>query len=139
MDDDVILEFSKTETGRCQMEANGSLDSLCLALLSGTSSNTLTIARALRNACAGNEENASHVKKMKVVEWIAAYCREIALWKSTGEEEGHHLDGSAISGIENHDKELIIMALCQLLSNFAACGVHSSLFLWSSSFGENGR
>ena len=134
-----ILEVSKSESGRRHMKANGNLHLLCVDLLSGESSDQLTTARALRNACAGNEENAIFIANMQVVEWIAAYCRETALWKLNCTNEGHNLDGSTDGQTEIQKKGSVFLALCQLLSNFAACGEQSSTFLWSPCFGENGR
>ena len=134
-----ILEFSKSEAGRLQMKTNGDLHLLCVDLLSGESSDPLTTARALRNACAGNEENAVFIGGMQVLEWFAAHCREAALWKLSCKDERHDLDGGTYDQTEMQKKGTLFLALCQFLSNFAGCGEQSSMLLWSPCFGENGR
>lgn len=140
-----ILELSKSESGRCQMRSNGSLDFLCTALFSEYSDISLTVARALRNSCAGNIENATYLTEMKVVQWLATCCREIALLKSDFDDDSDSnggpyggTNGESFSKRCNTERESFVLALCHLLSNFAACGVQSSLFLWSTFFGEDG-
>ena len=137
-----ILELSKSETGRCQMKEDGSLDVICDAIMSQSSSSSVSAARALRNSCAGNEENASYLSKLKVIEWIAKYCREIALMKMTPDDSDEPFGGKPDVNMRDgnqQDKDNFLLALCQFLSNFGGCGEESALFLWSSSFGENGE
>ena len=137
-----ILELSKSETGRCQMKTVGSLDVICDAIMSQSSSSSVAAARALRNSCAGNEENASYLSKLKVIEWIAKYCREIALMKMTPEDSDEAFGGGRDDKRDDSNQQEtdnFLLALCQFLSNFGGCGEESALFLWSSSFGENGK
>ena len=137
-----ILELSKSETGRCQMKEDGSLDVICDAIMSQSSSSSVSAVRALRNSCAGNEENASYLSKLKVIDWIAKYCREIALMKMTPDDNDGPFGGGRDDKVDDRnqqDTDNFLLALCQFLSNFGGCGEESALFLWSSSFGENGE
>ena len=137
-----ILEQSKSETGRCQMKEDGCLDVISDAVMLQSSSSSVAAARALRNSCAGNQENASYLSKLKVIEWIAKYCREIALMKMTPDDSDEPFGGGRDDKGDDRnqqDTDNFLLALCQFLSNFGGCGEESALFLWSSSFGENGK
>ena len=112
------------------------LDHLCKELTLGLKDSSLAAARALRNSCAGNLQNASYLAQTKVIQWIAVYCRETALMKpdfNCNESDDH------ATCISAQERELFILALCQFLSNFAACGRNPSEYLWSSSFGVHGE
>lgn len=112
------------------------LDQLCKELTSGLKDSSLVAARALRNSCAGNLQNASYLAQTNVIEWVAVYCRQTALLKPDfNDNEG---DDHA-TYISAHERELTILALCQFLSNFAACGKNPSEYLWSSSFAVHGE
>lgn len=123
------------------MAVDENLDSLCHAVVSGSPDSSLAAVRALRNLCAGSIENASHLVQTNLIQWIAKYCRETALLKSNFDDNGD--DGEIYSPSQNSSStagnELYILALCQFLSNFAACGTYPSQFLWSPAFGENGE
>ena len=141
---DSILEMSKTESGRCQMKSDGSLDYLCSNLFTEYSKTSLSLARALRNSCAGNVQNAGYLMEMNVIPCIAKYCREVALLKSDLHDDHDDSTNADSNNTASQDRrsiqerELFVLSLCQFLSNFAGCSEASSLFLWSPSFGENG-
>jgi hypothetical protein len=122
-----ILIQSQTSIGRCEMRNDGTLHFLCITLLSDDELDDLSVVRGLRNACAGNEKNAEYLIKMNVLQWIVKYCRKVALSKSNLDDD--------IGKVES----IFVLALCQLLSNFAACGSSPAQFLWSASFGEIGQ
>lgn len=111
------------------------LDCCCSRLTSGSSEESLAAARSLRNLCAGDEENAIHLIETNVVEWTAIHCREVALLK-LGDQCGA---GSSQSSSNIKHRQSFILALCQFLSNFAACGDRPSHYLWSNAFGAQGK
>lgn len=112
------------------------LDHLCKELTSGRKDSSLAAARALRNSCAGNLQNASYLAQNNVIDWIAVYCRETALLKPNYDcNESDDRDKQ----INADERELFVLALCQFLSNFAACGRNPSEYLWSSSFAVHGE
>lgn len=110
------------------------LDRCCSRLTSGSSDESLAAARSLRNSCAGSEGNALHLIATNVIEWIAIHCREVALLK-LGDQCGA---GSSQSSSSIKHRQSFILALCQFLSNFAACGERPSHYLWSNAFGAPG-
>ena len=119
------------------------LNELCATVRNGSVDEALQAARALRNACAGNRQNAEYLVRSDIIQWIAMYCREIALMKANYSDEEANDSRSQISECtkdsDNKGKELLVLALCQFLSNFSACGEGPSQFLWSSLFGEHGE
>jgi hypothetical protein len=137
MDASSILIQSQTSIGRCEMRNDGILHFLCIKLLSDDEPNDLSVVRGLRNACAGNEKNAEYLIEMNVLQWIAKFCREVALLKSNLDDNMEEKESHSKNG--DHSAALFVLALCQLLSNFAACGSLSAQFLWSDSFGEIGQ
>ena len=115
------------------------LDGLCATVKTDSLDRALEAARALRNSCAGNRQNAEYLVRSEIIQWIAMFCRDIALMKSNFNDEDN-IDRSDYPGVsDNKAKELLVLALCQFLSNFSACGECPSQFLWSSSFGEHGK
>lgn len=147
-DCDRILTLSQSETGRIEMSLNRITESICDLLLSKTTriynghidSTYLQMSRALRNSCAGNKENADTVVKKDILIWIDTYCRQIALFKSDSKD-----DSDKAIELKNEeeqepmiDRKFFLLALCQLLSNFAGCGYQYASYLWGPSFGEAG-
>lgn len=110
------------------------LDRYCSELSSGSDDESLAAARSLRNSCAGNEENALHLIQTNIIEWIANHCREVALLKLV---DHSNADLSHRSSSVLH-RQSLVLALCQFLSNLAACGEGPSHYLWSSAFGVCG-
>ena len=116
------------------MPTHENLDRYCSELSSGSDDESLAAARSLRNSCAGNEENALHLIQTNIIEWIANHCREVALLKLV---DHSNADLSHRSSSVQH-RQSFILALCQFLSNLAACGEGPSHYLWSSAFGVCG-
>ena len=112
------------------------LDLWCNQLTSGSSEESLAAARSLRNACSGalNEKNALFLIQNNTIEWIAIHCRKVALLK-LGD---HCVAPSSQSSSSSQHARSFILALCQLLSNVAACGEKPSHYLWSAAFGVHG-
>jgi hypothetical protein len=137
MDANSILIQSQTSVGRCEMINDESLHFLCITLLSNDEPGDLSVVRGLRNACAGNERNAEYLIRMNVLQWITKFCRETALMKTNLDDDADEMESHSKNS--DHSNALFILALCQLLSNFAACGLSSAQFLWSASFGETGE
>jgi hypothetical protein len=81
-------------------------------------------------------QNAFYVWQRGIITWSATYCRKIATSKSNFEaKEINAKELTPAISLSDADQKVFLVALCQLLSNFAACGSEVSLLLWSESFG----
>ena len=128
-----LYELTRQEGTRNTLVLTGALETLCLRfksacgkviiisetdgtkIISLTSDCLLIATRALRNACAGVVENAAFIGEKDTIIIILRLCREIAL-----------ISPSSYS--PNTPK--LVLALCQLLANFAACSNAAAAQLW---------
>lgn len=119
------------------------LDGLCATAKCDSVDRALEAVRALRNSCAGNLQNAEYLVRCDIIQWIAMFCRDIALMSSnfSDEDSANRCCNNPKNPGVSDDKArgLLVLALCQFLSNFSACGECPSQLLWSPSFGEHGE